>query len=63
MARLPCEISAGLTRLQGETLDRVLLIQSTTQSALVRRSLNELFLREGYLTLEQLAAEAAERKT
>lgn len=62
MARYPCEVGgAGLTRLQGDTFDRVLLIQSTTSSALIRRALNELFIREGYMTLEQLAAEAAEQ--
>ena len=59
----PCEAGpAGLTRLQGATFDRVLLIQSTTQSALIRRALNEMFIRDGWLTIEQLEAEAAESK-
>jgi hypothetical protein len=61
MARYPREVGgAGLTNLQGDTFERVMLVQSTTSSALIRRALNELFIREGYLTIEQLAAEAAD---
>jgi hypothetical protein len=61
MARYPCEAGpAGLTRLQGAAFERVVLVQSTTPSALIRRALNELFIRDGWLTIEQLAAEAAD---
>ncbi len=59
MANKTREVTAGLTDLQGNTMERVLLIHSTTQSALVRRALNEMFLRDGWLTIEQLAADEA----
>jgi hypothetical protein len=60
VARFPREVGgAGLTNLQADTFERVMLIQSTTQSALIRRALNQLFISEGYMTYEQLAAEAA----
>jgi hypothetical protein len=54
--KLPCEITVGLTAEQGAALDRALLIQSTTVSAYGRRAVNELLLREGWLSFEQLAA-------
>jgi hypothetical protein len=61
VARFPREVGgAGLTNLQAAAFDRVKLVQSTTDSALIRRALNELFIRDGWLTYEQLAAEAAE---
>ncbi|WP_091976953.1 MULTISPECIES: hypothetical protein [Bradyrhizobium] len=57
-AALPFEVTGGLCRAAGVAFDRAMLIESTTQSALVRKAVNKLLLSEGYLTLQQLADDA-----
>lgn len=57
MAKFPRQVCGGVTDLQGDTIERMMLVHSTTEAAVIRRALNEMFLREQWFTVEQLAAD------
>jgi hypothetical protein len=55
---LPREVTSGLTNAAGDAVERMVLIESTTESAVVRTAVNLFLLQKGYLTVEQLTADA-----